>query len=416
MKVALDTNILIDNPDVVFDSSREFVIPFTVIRELDNLKRNRDLKRAAQQSIKNIWSQYSDGKIEILGIPKTLGESPDEYIIQATKDAGAAILSDDIAVRLIAKAFDVQVSNFEAEDQYDTKYTGHVTIQGNLQYEQDYVQVKEMQIEEFETQFSVRLKENQYCVINRVIDKNDIWYNSNGKVTRISQSMQPVRAAGVNVTPLDSLQMAAIHAVMNDTPLTVLTGPLGSGKSLIALIGALAGTVGQKKHRKYEKIYVTRPPIAINDSVKLGYLKGDLSDKFLPWLGGIQSNLQFLLETTEKDKELKVAESTFTEFFELLPLESLQGQSIHNSIILVDEFQLLDTDMLKLVLSRVSKGSKIVLIGDHIGQTYHVNRANEGFKTLFKHLGAHEELSYVHLENIYRSALAKFVAQIFEGK
>ena len=55
MKISLDTNILIDSPEIVLDTSREFVIPFMVIRELDNLKRNPDLKRSAQSAIKNLW-------------------------------------------------------------------------------------------------------------------------------------------------------------------------------------------------------------------------------------------------------------------------------------------------------------------------------------------------------------------------
>jgi len=177
MKVSIDTNILIDDPKIVFDTTREFVLSFTVIRELDNLKRNPDLKRSAQAAIKNIWVMFKDNNIEILNIPDLLGESPDEKIIQDTKDANASILSNDIAVRIIAKAHGVPVSMFEAESNIDTNYKGYVIVAGDLNYEQDFVQIKQMQLEEFNIQFDTDLKENMYCIIDRVVDNNDIWVN-----------------------------------------------------------------------------------------------------------------------------------------------------------------------------------------------------------------------------------------------
>ena len=135
MKVSLDTNILIDDSHIIFDKDREFVLSFTVIRELDNLKRNPDLKRAAQQAIKDIWTQYQVDKIEILNVPDLLGNSPDEAIIQDTKDANASILSNDIAVRIIAKAHNVDISAYEIENDVDFDYTGYKTVTGDVEYE-----------------------------------------------------------------------------------------------------------------------------------------------------------------------------------------------------------------------------------------------------------------------------------------
>jgi PhoH-like ATPase len=413
-RISLDTNILIDNPEVVFQKDKTFVVSFKVVQELDNLKRNPDLKFAAQTALRNLRAQILEDKIEVLNMPDALGDSPDEIIINDTKNADAALLTGDLGAQLIAKAFGVALADFESEDAYDKSYVGYVTIQGDLNYEQDFVQVKELPLAEFELKFDVTLKENQYCIIDRVIDKDDIWVNQRGVVTRISQSMQPIRAAGIVESPLDSVQMCVLHSVMNsDVPLTIIDGKLGSGKTILSIIGALATTRGQKKWRMYDKIYVTRPPVTISKSLQLGYLKGGLEEKFTPWLSGIKSNLQFLLEKTDVDKEREVAEEVFEETFELVSMESIQGLSLHNGILLVDEYQLLSVDELKLVLSRIAKGSKVILIGDTEGQTYSINRANEGFKVLFKHLGNAPELSYIKMEKIYRSALAEFIEKIF---
>ena len=159
MEVSLDTNILIDEPKIVFDKTRKFVLSFTVIRELDKLKRNPDLKRAAQAAIVNIWYMFKQGKIRILNVPDLLGESPDELIIQDTKMAGASILSNDIAVRIIAHAHGVDISDFETKSHIDEDYTGYITIQVGVDYEKRFTSIKEMQKEEFETEFSyIRLK------------------------------------------------------------------------------------------------------------------------------------------------------------------------------------------------------------------------------------------------------------------
>ncbi len=91
-----------------------------------------------------------------------------------------------------------------------------------------------------------------------------------------------------------------------------------------------------------------------------------------------------------------------------------KGVSLHGVILIVDEYQLLDTNTLKLVLSRIAQGAKVVLVGDTAGQTYGINRSNEGFKTLYKYLGKERVMSYIRLENIYRGELSEFVDKVFK--
>ena len=426
MKISLDTNILIDEPEIVFDKEKEFVVSFTVIRELDNLKRNPDLKRAAQAAIKNIWAQLQAGKIEILNVPNkdNLGDSPDELIILDTLEASAKLLSNDLGARIIAKYFGVPISNFEAESEIDYSYTGIVTVVGDVDYEKHFVQIKEMQLEEFNERFGTDLQENQYCIIDREVLKNDIWVHRNKTVTRISQSIKPYKDAGVMSAPLDYEQACALDAIFDPTtPLVVIDGELGTGKTMLSLMAALATTIGQKRYRYYDQILVTKPPVSVNRDMYTGFKPGTSEEKMSGHLGGIKSNLRFLLDkrkdsskptTLEAQLSETVSDAVWEEFFGVVEIDEIQGTSLHHTILLVDEFQLLDTDTLKLVLSRISEGSKVVLIGDAQGQTYGMNRANEGFKVLYKHFGTAEEFAYVKLEKIYRSALAEFVAKIFK--
>ena len=416
-ELVVDTNVLIDTPEIILDGAYKYVIPYIVLQELDNNKRNPELNAACRYAIKIIYQQMKAGKVVITDIPDTL-QTNDEKIVQRAAEQNCAVLTDDIGARAVAWAKGVAVKEDEQHDSH-ADYSGYQIIDGDEYYEKHWVALKEVQLVELKEQYGIELRYNEYLIIDRLIDKNDIWVRKTidgiDKVVRVSQSNKVLGAAGIAITPLDSVQQVAVSAVMDpDVPLTVIEGPMGSAKTISTLMGALACTIGQKQLRKYHKIMVTRPNIAIDRRLILGYRPGETEAKFGPWLGGIISNLQFMYERTDKDREDKRAEVLFNEFFEMLPLETLQGLSLHDSIILVDEYQLLTRDMLKMVLSRIAKGSKIVLIGDTRDQTYGVNRGVEGFKVLHEVLGEHQLMNYVKLSTIYRSELAGFVNELFK--
>jgi len=422
--VSLDTNILIDEPMIVFDKTRSFVLSFTVIRELDNLKRNPDLKRAAQAAIKNIWIMYSEDNIVILNVPDLLGESPDEKIIQDTKEAGASILSNDIAVRIIAKAHGVDISAYEPESQIDYDYKGYQEIDIGDWYTHSMQQEKEFMVEEFTHATGLTFKENEYFIVHITDEKHDIWKNIRGVMYRVSQKMGHYTAAGIHgVQPKDAVQMCVLDAVFDPVvPLTIIDGELGTGKTMLSLMAALATVQGDTRYMFYDQVLITASPESINKNMYTGFKPGETENKLGGHLGGFKSNLKFLLDPRNKEKKkkkdgepaLKPSEEAWLEFFEIVEIDEIQGTSIHHKILLVDEWQKLDADTLKMVVSRASEGAKVVLMGDTSGQVYGLNRGNEGFKVLYDHLGEAPEMNFIKLENIYRSDLAEFVAKIFK--
>lgn len=427
MKISLDTNILIDTPEVIFDKDKEFVLSFTVIRELDKLKRNPDVKRAAQAAIVNIWIQFKDDKIEILNIPNLLGDSPDERIIQDTKEAGASILSNDIAVRIIAKAHGIDISGFEHENTIDYNYTGYTYVESNDKYRQSLRTIKEMQVDEFEHFMECKVKRNEYIIVYEDgIDREDIWKNYKGTMKRISQKMGPYTAAGITgIQPMDAVQMCVLDAVLDpDITLTIIDGKLGTGKTMLTLMSALAATQGEKRNMYYDRILVTASPESINKALYTGYKPGETSNKLGGHLGGFKSNLKFLLDP-KKSKEnrknkrededvLKPSEIAWINLFEILELDEAQGESLHHTIFLIDEWQKLGEDTLKMAISRASEGSKVILIGDTVSQVYGLNRGVEGYKKLYPKLGYTDYISFIKMENIYRSPLAGFISDVFE--
>lgn len=431
MKVVIDTNVLIDNAAVLLDETLAPLIPYTVLHELDGLKRNPDLKRAAQSAIKLIHDGMIDGRIEVTNIPTAIN-TPDERIVKAAKTKKVPFMTGDIGAQAIAMARNVKLVDTLKDETIDYDYTGFTKVVVDAEYEKFFVQLKELQLEEFNERFGTDLRENEYCIIERIGEKNDIWVNKSvydedlkecvHTVHRISQSMKPYRDAGILISPMDDEQMCALDAVFDpNIPLTVIDGVLGTGKTVLSLMAALACTIGQKRYMHYEQILVTKPPVSINKDHYTGFKPGTREEKMSGHLGGIKSNLKFLLDREKKKKDLKPGEEpepseselVWLQNFGVIEIDEIQGTSLHNTILLVDEYQLLDTDSLKLVLSRISEGSKVILIGDTMHQTYSQNRANEGFKTLYKFLGTAPEFNYIKLGNIYRSKLAKLVATIF---
>ncbi len=416
VKVVYDTNTLIDNAEVLLDKRYAPVLPFKVVQELDNLKRNPDLKRAAQTALKLIEYQLGKKLLEVVGIP-TLGETPDEIIVATAKAHNCSFNSGDVCAKLIARSIGVPIVNDIIDDSIDYQYKGYIEINAtkDTDYEIHWKHLKEVMYGEVVEKFKVELKINQYLIINRTGGAVDIWKESLGRVVRISQSSKPLRSAGIVDSPLDAVQQCALDAVMSpEVPLTILDGKLGSGKTILSLMGALATTKGQKNFRYYKKILVTRPPIATDRKLDVGFLPGTLEEKLGDWILGVKSNLKFLYEKDLEKSVKEAATNIFDEHFELINLASIQGVSLHGVLLVVDEYQLLNTDTLKLVLSRIAQGAKVVLVGDTVGQTYGINRSNEGFKTLYKHLGTDRVMNYIKLENIYRGELSEFVDKVFK--
>lgn len=405
--MVLDTNILIDDPNILY-TDQTFVLPFTVLQELDHLKRNAELSFAARSAIKGIYHLAKRQAISIVDVPDDCSTN-DERIVMAAKRLGVPILTNDIGCRVIALAHQVEVIDNTIDEPVVLDYNGYTFIEGALDYE-SYASFKEMQHDEFKLTFDVEVLHNHYYIIQRIGGGYHVWKEIDGRVVRISTSQTPFTEAGIKIQPKDIIQSCAWDAAMSDIPLTILEGRVGSSKTLTALVGLLSRSIGKKSLQRYTKIYYTRAPIPVDKTLQLGFMPGTAEDKSKQWVLGITSNLKFLLGQEESEKQLST-------LFEFVSLESIQGLSLQdNEAILCDEYQLLSRDMLKMLLTRAGEGTKVILAGDPDGQTYGINRSQEGFKVLHQVLGKTKFISYLKLNNVYRSELSAYIDDLFEGK
>lgn len=426
--VAIDTNVILDNPHVLLKEDISIVLSYTVLSELDKLKRDPNLRHTAQNSIKIIKELYDKNLITIVDIPQN-ADTNDEKIVASAKRNGASIWTGDVGASVIAKVNDVGLySDSKPVNNYDPDYKGYSEWVIDAKEYYNYVNKENLyQHAEIEELTPVRACINEYVLIRpddgslnqKIFRKRVNDYIHVSDSAKLFAGLGDITDAGskqkLDFEFLHPEQAMAFDAIFNsDTPLAVICGEIGSGKTLISMVAALARTAGSYKNRLYDSILVTRPNRPISKEYEIGFLPGDESTKLKAWLSGFTSNLEFLYEKNLKDVTEKKAEAVFQEYFKPVAIESIQGASYNRKIFLVDEGQLLDELAMRQIMSRLAEGSKCVIIMDP-AQTYGMNRGREGYKKLLPACKNNELISFVNLQHIQRSPLTKLVKSIFDN-
>ena len=129
-------------------------------------------------------------------------------------------------------------------------------------------------------------------------------------------------------------------------------GPAGTGKTYLAV--ALAASA--YKNKEVDRIILTRP--AVEAGEKLGFLPGDLQEKVNPYLRPLYDALQemFGLDTYQKLMEKGA--------IEIAPLAYMRGRTLNNAFVILDEAQNTSREQMKMFLTRLGEGSKMVITGD----------------------------------------------------
>ena len=149
-----------------------------------------------------------------------------------------------------------------------------------------------------------------------------------------------------------SEEQKAAKALIMETPFNFILGKAGSGKTLLAVQIAL----DMYFKRRIDKIIITRPTVSNEDN---GFLPGSLAEKMDPWLVPIRSNMRKVYNKPEILDKMEQEEN-----IELVSLTYFRGRTFDNSVCIVDEFQNLTKQQLRMVLSRLGKNSIMILCGD----------------------------------------------------
>ena len=158
----------------------------------------------------------------------------------------------------------------------------------------------------------------------------------------------------INLLPKSLTQEKYIDLLTDPEKLIIFaTGPAGTGKTMLAVLAAL------KSYRagEIERIIVTRPAVGVDDE-QHGFLPGDLNEKMAPWTRPIFDIIGEYYRQTE------IARMLDENQIEISPLAYMRGRTFKNAWIIADEMQNATPGQMKMLLTRLGEGSKMVVTGD----------------------------------------------------
>ena len=170
-------------------------------------------------------------------------------------------------------------------------------------------------------------------------------------VTQMAKDVVCITAKGKPIKAKTVGQQQYMRAIEKNT-ITIGVGPAGTGKTYLAVAAAVAAF----RERKVNRIILTRP--AVEAGERLGFLPGDLQNKVDPYLRPLYDALYDMLgpETYQKYQERGS--------IEVAPLAYMRGRTLDDSFIILDEAQNTTKEQMKMFLTRLGFGSKIVITGD----------------------------------------------------
>ena len=453
----LDTNVLLHDPTAVTAfNEHHVVIPMTVLEELDHIKDRRDKTvsreaRIAIQMIDKVVDAASPQEIQegvevpgscFEGQSGTLAIFPDQLLsedssvpfLDVTQDQAndnriinvalrlqaenpnefVCLITKDINMRIKAKGSGLlHVEDYRRDrvlDDIDLLAKGYEHVEGDFW----------STISEVDT-----LREGD-CTLHRIPRKSlpnaypNMFVHDDQEfiafVKRVDSEFVYLRCDSRDnlmnkrfwgMSPRNLEQAMAMALIDDDNvDMTVMTGPAGSGKTLIALAYGLHAILEQKK---YNKLIVARstPPIAED----IGFLPGTEEEKMAPWLAAFDDNLEILHGTDESchGSIEYVKERANIQF---KSLNFMRGRSFNNAYIIIDESQGLTQFQLKSVITRVGADSKIVVLGNlaQIDNKY-ISPLTSGLTYLVEKCKQYPHAGIMHIGGIERSRLAAFAEE-----
>ena len=209
---------------------------------------------------------------------------------------------------------------------------------------------------------------------------------------------RPKKPIKFNVQLNDEQKQA--KAKILESPITVLKGMAGSGKTLVATQVAL----DMLFTKQVEKVIITRPTVSKED---IGFLPGDIREKMDPWLAPIYHNLHMLYN---KDKIQKLLDDGT---IEIVPFAFLRGRTFVNSFVIVDEAQNVTHSQMETVIGRLGKGSKMVICGD-MAQIDLKDKRETGFSFLARIEEQVEGFKTASLEHNHRHDIVAPVLEVYK--
>ena len=457
----LDTNVLLHDPACLERFKENHIcILVDVLAELDKFKSEQSERGAnARRVHRRLTEIFASGGVPTNGVPTEGGgtirlviydpsacpdnserlkqfyrifpdrERVDHRILAAcfllqqhNTDGQVALVTKDINLQLKARAVSIECQDY-LNDKVDAREVSN--------YDVRRIEVESSELHRFASTGEIEVDEERYigCSINEYVllccgEKQTIpaRLQFDKKFVRLNIPDVLKIPDGQSLKPLNLGQRCLIDALLNpDISLVTCYGHAGTGKTLVAVAAGLH----EMFNRKYNGITVSRPVVSMGD--QMGFLPGSLDEKMRPWLQPIHDALDLLMRPDvplgPKRKQPKpgttpIVKKPYELLMEqgILEIEALcyiRGRSIPNRFFILDEAQQLTPQEAKTIVTRMSKDSKLVLVGDpaQIDNPYVDSRSN-GLVYTRNRLKGQAFTAHVALTRGERSELAEAGAQL----
>ena len=207
---------------------------------------------------------------------------------------------------------------------------------------------------------------------------------------------------GRTIRPKTANQKRYVDAIEDNT-ITFGIGPAGTGKTYLAMAKAVAALQAKKVNR----IVLTRPAVEAGES--LGFLPGTLSEKIDPYLRPLFDALHDMIDVDSIPRLIQ------TGVIEVAPLAYMSGRTLNDSFIILDEAQNTTPEQMKMFLTRLGFGSKMVVTGD-VTQIDLPNGAKSGLRVITDILQDIDDIAFMELtaEDVVRHRLIGDIVKAYE--
>jgi phosphate starvation-inducible PhoH-like protein len=210
----------------------------------------------------------------------------------------------------------------------------------------------------------------------------------------------------VSIVPRSLNQEKYVHLLLSEKyPIVYSVGPAGTGKTMLAVLAGIKAY----KEGTVEKIILTRPAVGVEDE-QHGFLPGDLNSKMEPWTKPLMDVI------TEYYSPKEVVRMLEEQIIEICPLAYMRGRNFKNSWIIFDEAQNCTINQMKMILTRLGDGSKIVVTGD-LQQMDRQFKLNNGLSDVLERITSSKNSFFGYTEfsskDVQRSLAVKEVLNLY---
>ena len=222
------------------------------------------------------------------------------------------------------------------------------------------------------------------------------------QISQIARDVVCITAKGKPIKAKTVGQQTYMKAIQKNT-VTIGVGPAGTGKTYLAV----AAAVSAFRERTVNRIILTRP--AVEAGERLGFLPGDLQNKVDPYLRPLYDALYDMLGAETYQKYLERGN------IEVAPLAYMRGRTLDDSFIILDEAQNTSREQMKMFLTRLGFGSKIVITGD-VTQIDLPDGKSSGLKEAMRVLRDVEGIGICELTNadVVRHVMVQRIVKAYE--